>query len=347
MIQLEHLQVYDLTLTVKTPIFVGSGTCYCKHEYMYDSWNQKVYIVNQDALFTLLLERDLIDRYENFILRKDKKNLHSFLKTECGCSEDDIHSLVQYSLSAKDALKAKESLKEIHAFQRNADGRAYISGSSVKGALRTVYLLHCILADKGRHGEFSEPKYLHTLSCKGQKKEDALNSIFRGIQISDSIPIGDDSMILAGKYDISTKGNENKVNVCRECVKPGHRIHMKLTLDQSILKGKIKKEILLQSIREFSEYYQKTYVPHFEAPSTQTMQNCLILGGGAGFFSKTLTYPYYGEQEGLKRVAENMCHFRNHHHEQDKILGISPHMMKYTKFGGKLYPFGLCEVDIE
>ena len=77
------------------------------------------------------------------------------------------------------------------------------------------------------------------------------------------------------------------------------------------------------------------------------MQNCLILGGGAGFLSKTLTYPYYGEQEGLKRVAENMCHFRNHHHEQDKILGISPHMMKYKKFGGKLYPFGLCEVDIE
>lgn len=355
MIQLEHLQVFDLILTVRTPLFIGSGTEYLKNEYLYQPFAKRVSILDQDAFFEMLASRNLVDAYERFILNGDR--LDRFLKTDCGLSDEDIQKLVRYSVSAADALQEDKPLQGIKAFQRNAAGQAYVPGAGVKGALRTVYLAHCIQNDPARTGEFNEANYLHPLSCKPKKREDAVNSIFRGVQISDSIPLGDDAMILAGKYDSGTEGMVHQINLCRECVRPDQVIRLKLTLDQSILKGRITKEILLQSIREFSEYYHKTYVKHFKAPrlaGAEDGRGCLILGGGAGFFSKTLLYPYYGEQEGLERAVNCFTqdrHYRRqcqtHKHEQDRQLGISPHMLKYTKFNGQLYPFGMCEVQIE
>ena len=76
-------------------------------------------------------------------------------------------------------------------------------------------------------------------------------------------------------------------------------------------------------------------------------QPYLILGGGSGFFAKSLAYPYLGEEEGLRWTAEQMKQmFRNHKHERDAENGISPHTMKYARFRGRLYPYGYCGVSI-
>ena len=117
-----------------------------------------------------------------------------------------------------------------------------------------------------------------------------------------------------------------------------------------MLKGRITKDSLLESIQQFDAYYQQTYARHFTLPRGAVnlpQQPHLILGGGSGFFAKSLAYPYLGEEEGLRWTAEQMKQmFRNHKHERDAENGISPHTMKYARFRGRLYPYGHCGVSI-
>ena len=66
-----------------------------------------------------------------------------------------------------------------------------------------------------------------------------------------------------------------------------------------MLKGRITKESLMDAIQQFDTYYEQTYSRHFTAPSGAVnlpQQPHLILGGGSGFFAKSLAYPYLGER---------------------------------------------------
>ena len=107
----------------------------------------------------------------------------------------------------------------------------------------------------------------------------------------------------------------------------------------------------MQVIRKFNVFYQKTYLSHFAQPydsRTVSYRDSLILGGGSGFFAKTLAYPYLGTSEGLRYTERIMREqFRKHGHEKDiSEYGISPHTMKYGQYRGQLYPYGVCEVKI-
>ena len=72
-----------------------------------------------------------------------------------------------------------------------------------------------------------------------------------------------------------------------------------------------------------------------------------VLGGGAGFFSKSLAYPYLGINDGLKWTSKYLdAAFNKHKHWQDEELGISPHTLKYGKYMQQLSAFGACEVMV-
>ena len=131
---------------------------------------------------------------------------------------------------------------------------------------------------------------------------------------------------------------------------PGTRIRFSLTLDQSVLHGQLTAESIVDAIEAFDRYYEETYACGFALPEGAApgrMNHCLILGGGAGFFSKSLAYPYYGEEQALHEVSAYMHRtFRGHYHQYDEGWGMSPHMMKYTQWNGKMYPYGICEVSV-
>lgn len=352
--------MFDLILTAWSPLFVGNGHSYTKKEYMHDIRSGKVSFFDAQKFFSFLVERNLVEKYTQFML-SGQPSLWEFLTRDCRIPDTDLKPLTRYQVAVGDALDASHSLKEIHAFQRDAYGRAYVPGSSVKGALRTAWLLDAVLDDRaGNHTlpppsknkkvAFPEEDYVNLLRLSQKQRSDAVNSIFRGIQISDSQPIPDKQMMLAEKIDSSTDGGTHSINLCRECVAPSTHIRFRLTLDQSILKGRITKETLEHAIHRYDAYYQQTYGRKFTPPTGSVSlprQPYLILGGGAGFFSKSLAYPYLGEELGLRWTADLMTQmFRGHKHDRDAENGISPHTMKYARFNGRFYPYGYCGVSI-
>lgn len=357
------MQVFDLTLTVRAPLFIGSGNKYTKKEYM--SRNGKVSFFNEQKFFSFLVERGLVEKYSQFMLGQGTDlgpdtDLGAFLTRECRVPNAELGPLTRYTVQVRDALNASRSPNEIHAFQRDAYGRAYIPGSSVKGALRTAWLLDAVLQDtstghtlaSGKDSTFPEEDYVNLLHLDGKEKTGTVNSIFRGVQVADSGPIPDKYMVLAGKFDANTLGVFSKPPLCRECVAPGTPISLRLTLDQSVLKGRITQESLQTAIQHYDAYYQQTYGSKFTPPAgsvSPPQQPYLILGGGAGFFSKSLAYPYLGEQKALRWTVEQLSlskELQKHHHEQDIEKGISPRTMKYARFNGRFYPYGYCEVRI-
>ena len=356
--QTDHLQTFTLTLTTRAPIHIGGGRSYTKKEYLFNPKTSVVSFLDMEQFFSLISEKGMEDAYESFVLSPEGK-LYNFLNYECRVTPKEMDQITRWKVSAQDALTDDHTLKEIRCFIRNGQHQAYIPGSSVKGALRTVLLASKILREDAMShslppkGGIPEGRYVNTLPLRkmeGSVLDDAVNSLLRGVSISDSLPISDRNMILANKVDILTSGEKRSPNMIRECVAPGVKLSFVLTLDQSVLQGKITKEVLVQAVQDFDGFYTKFVLPRFRLPSkcvAESYQNCLLLGGGAGFFSKTLVYEYLGWDRGLDFVSRFMAtKFKNHGHERDGRVGISPHTLKYARCNGWLYPYGVCGVTI-
>ena len=358
---MEHLTSYDLYLVTRSPLFVGNGKSYTKTEYIFNPNTYEVGILDETSFIQFLVEHNLMDRYEKFILSGNSdKRLYPFLSQECHMTRHEIDSITQYNLYAGYALDDAHTLKEIYSFNRDMNGRAYIPGSSLKGALRTAILQQMILRDGGGQAidkDIPEGRYLNTLRLSldresGKPKNDAVNSIMRGISVSDSDVIPDKDFTISTKIDTDIHGYENAINLCRECVSPGVKIHFTLTLDTSVLHDVISVDTLRSAINDYGEHYAKNYISRFERPkddSGETYRNCIVLGGGSGFFSKTLTYPYLGREKAVKYVTDTLDRKFPKRIKKDKSdisLGISPRMLKYTEYKKLLYPYGVCEVII-
>lgn len=354
MIAQDHLQAYTLTLTTQGPLHIGSGQKTPRKEYIFNSRKETVAFLNEQAFFDLLIQHGLVELYEGFCLRRGG-DLYRFLLDECGLTWAQIAPAIRYQVLAGDALDAEHSLKDIYRFTRDTQGRAYVPGSSVKGALRTALLFQRIAQGENESHQLGktgipEERYFHTLNLNSRRPDDAVNSLLRGVQVSDSEPISDQAMMLTLKRDGFIDGSTYAVPVCRECVAPGRAIRFRLTLDQSILKGCITAESIMEAISALAAYNARVIESRFVRPAgfiAPAGGNILYMGGGAGFFGKSMVYPYLGEKRALDWTAEYLSRmFQKHHHEGDRALGISPRTLKYGKYRQRLYAIGACKVEI-
>ena len=136
-------------------------------------------------------------------------------------------------------------------------------------------------------------------------------------------------------------------------MRPGETIRFRLTLDQSILNRHIHpitKDALLEAFAEFSRFYQDAFLSLF--PQGHPVANIpdtphLILGGGTGFLSKTVGYPYLKDDYAAAlKWTQRILQTQHGRHEADISLGVSPHRARYVTYAGKRYPAGFCEVNI-
>lgn len=354
MIRYEHLEQYELKLITKTPVFVGSGREYNKRDYYFDAKNKKVHFINIPGMMSMLYSKNLINEYEEFILNRPYENLNHFFR-DYNISTSEINLITDYTANAADAIVEGKSFAGVMQFVRDPQHRPYIPGSSVKGCLRTVLLWKLIqqsnqneLVNDYKKARKVEANYLNTVILRKDEPHDEINSIMRGISISDSLPIDNDRMILTRKIDVSTSGKSKTVNVVREAIAPETTVKFVLTLDKSVDKN-LDDKLIMEAVKNFASYYKETYLSSFHIPedAVNVSGNFIVFGGGSGYFGKNIAYPIYGKALAVKKVSEIMKDkFEKHYHEKDVVLGISPHMLKYTKYHSRLYQYGVCEVVI-
>ncbi len=358
MIKDGFLEQYTVKLTTKSPLFVGSGKEINKKEYIFNKKTKKAAILDYEGYLNLIIQKNLIDEYESFFLSDKKTFLSDFISHHR--LEDEVEKITLYKTDVAEALTKKESPIAIKCFIRDKNNIPYVPGSSLKGALRTALLIKKVSEnpkpnlnpdDKyaAKKAESEYLNYLNIMPNKPNKPKDELNSVMRGIYVSDSLPIKQTDMCLCAKRDIFIDGSINPINQVRECVKPGVEITFTLTLNRAIAKD-INIEYIKSTIKTFGQNYKALYMKRFKLPSDvhpENFESCLILGGGAGFFSKTITYPLLGENKALRYVSGYMKKiFTDHYHHRDMSLRVSPHTLKYTKINGEYYHFGVCKVDI-
>lgn len=354
-------QHYKVTLTAKSPVFIGDGSTIGKSEYIFDKSGRQIIVFNRDKLLGGLQRLGYLRLYCDSVLQ-GKTNLMFFFEKN-NIRPNVYNAWADYRMSVNASISPDKATKGILTFVKDAYGLPYIPGSSLKGALRTV-----ILSDKVKNEDFSgskreimknsdyrkkainmlsqnvEKKAFYTLGRNEKKKGNATNDIFCGLSISDSEPVSTDDLILCVKTDVMLSGDEKTVGiVVRECLKPGTRLTFTLSVNPEQFPYSVE-EIKTLISKRFADY-RSTYLDKFKYADIDDVvgDNNIVLGGGAGFFSKTVAYDLLGYDDGLDFTKSYI--FRNHKHEMDSV--ISPRTRKATEFDGKLYDMGICRIDFD
>lgn len=366
---------YKITVRTLSPIHIGSGEKIDKKEYWYDRKNKKIGILDMQKMYRGLAEKGLLNKYESYMLFSDKP-LFEWIG-EQRITQEELMSWTRYRLGTKDAELDKRD-RGIHLFCKDAYGRPYIPGSSLKGAFRTILLTAQILENPNKYmnqkeqlieavwnkttggkkehikrienvAKTVEKTGFHTLNRRDergtlQKLDDVISDCMAGIRVSDSNPLEQDKLMIGKKVDIPVRGRENEILIYRECIKPKTDITFEISIDTSIWKQNGNQvpytiEQIRKSIDIAFEYYQTVFLNKFRERKVY-QSGTFCLGGGVGYPSKTVTYPIIGEEnwQTVNQILNITSKGR-----KDDTSGISPRVKKCTNYSGRTYDMGMCQ----
>lgn len=366
-----YLKEYQAILHTAGPVFVGSGKEIGKKEHLFLSRNL-VGIPDMQKLYQEMKRRGKAGLFEEYLLKNNRDDLKKWLMGE-GIKPADIKSFLRYTLRCDELIMQKGKRLQIMACIKDAYGKPYIPGTSLKGMLRTILLAEDILQKQDvyrnekrsivnvvndmqkvsrtaclkREASCVEAKMYRTLNREDTKPQDAVNDCLQGLVVSDSEPLSETDLVLCQSIEKHTDGVEKSLPLLRECIKPGCDIKFSITVDTRICP--ISREMLMQAVRVFGEQYYQNFAAAFSGEKKPDA-NSVLLGGGCGFVSKTVIYPLYGKKEGqevTKKIFRKTGVPMNHKHDKDIAYGASPHILKCTHYKGKTMKMGLCELMIE
>lgn len=340
-----YLKKYKFVFNTVGPVFVGSGQNLKKKEYIFDEKKGRVKIIDVNKMLGFICkDKNLMRDYEKLMMSGDKNDdLQSFFNDH-KISEKDYKNWILRECNVKGNFNGED----INTFVRDGRGEAYIPGSSLKGMFRTVILSYLIRhADEEYKNEmrarvaedFSDEhldevdkamsvKFLHSKLTDSDRK-DMVNSIMRGLIISDSKKIADKNMALYRKFDMSVKGEGHEINLVRECVDFKVKIETTITIDTTIFP--YSKDELFKMFEEFTQYYKEILEEKFKGfPKHSVSNKRFFLGGGAGFISKTDLYALFDEKKAIEitgRILDSKFDHKEHLSDA-KVHGISPRILK-------------------
>jgi CRISPR-associated protein Csm5 len=373
-----HLERIEVTLKALSPVFIGSGESLTKKEYIYDPKKGLIHMPDLYRLTDFLKEKSLLPQYINFLTHPRNNDLRLFLR-EHQVLEKDYTAFIKYSIEAGEAEKAR-NFREVLTFVKDPEGKPFIPGSSLKGAIRMA--LAAKLMEDGnwepmrksieagadgfrglrhyltRENNSLEQKAFCRLEIKDPKDAtkilpNHINDLMRGIQISDSKPLEFENLVLTGKYERKPDGSINILPIFRECLKPGSEARIVVTLELPILaKAGITLELIEEALRSFSEEHHAVFEKYFAQLSDDTPLIAeegvdVFLGGGVGYVSKTSVYNLFAERKQALPLAAKILDkiFPKHNHSRDNSLyKVSPHILKTTMYKNCYYQMGRCEL---
>ena len=362
------LKVYDVELTVEGPVFIGSGKEIGKKEYVLSKNSDTIAVLDTTKLFELLKKKNLVEEYSKFMLGSSRDDIGRWLDNR-KIAETDYMACAKYQLSCDRNVKRELSKLAVMEFIRDAYGQPYVPGSSLKGMLRTILQAYDIKQNpekyqnvakaitrgsvgrpnrnalKKESGEMEEISF-RTMKRPKTRPGDAVNDIMSGIIISDSSPFTNEELVLCRRLELRPDGEEKKLNVLRETIKPGVVVKFQMTIDSSLCK--YDKEYIEKAIEHFGKMYYDCFLKKFEGMDIPD-KNMVWIGGSTGFVTKTQIYSLFGEKEGVAVTADIFKLIKvpeKHKHYQDKKMKVSPHICKVADVNGKRCHMGACHLKL-
>ena len=362
-----HLERVRIKLMVKSPLYIGSGEKLTAKEFILDNARHIVHVPSMPDMVNAFLnarQRGLSEEFIRFMTDANQKRLADFL-TRRGIPLNPPPAWVRYSIQAQPEFAGMNGLL---TFIKNADGEAYIPGSSLKGAVRTALIaarmdgsdkesLWSLLDNRGDRDKYSVENVLRVLACKPDRQDNAVNDLLRAVEISDSAPFRPEDMTVCRRHWLPSDGEEraSRSPVFMECVRPDAQTSFYLTIDHSLWPaGEDALETIKKALCDWESLCYIAGETHFArllADTSCTEGAPIVLGGGTGFQRKSLIYRTrdYPEQvaplvhDVLRRqfTRGTRCTYK-----PPKTAKTAPYMFKAAGYGGKLYPMGVCELSL-
>lgn len=221
---------------------------------------------------------------------------------------------------------------------------------------------------------------LRKISFKKERKEinSSLKDIFRAISVSDTLPVDTENLVVLKKIDATyikkkpVKGFEryhkdhiSEIPLYREYLKPGTELTFMLSVDEKLFNrsvypvfdSNIIVDVCLSTFSRLQLNAQEAIIHKHKkhkdfkdilAPKVSYNPN-LLLGGGAGFLSKTFVYAIAPNEtearEFIARYLDKAFTNPDHKHKtRDKL--VSPRTLKLAKYNKKLHPVGWCSLEV-
>lgn len=358
-----------------------------QYVYEEDGKRAHIYFLNESKWAEFLENEKLLDSFVSEIHRKFIHfSIYDFLNAYRGnnCQPESLKGLMKKLVDSGVLLKPetadvpysknpRNALNDIHTFIKDSEGRMYIPGSSLKGAFRTAIITAMIRKDRTKYGKYwndivtaaevggylvqnignvlerLEKEIFIPIGTDG--KRNMVNSYFRGLTVGDS-STASKAGIIVQKADLGeTKERPRTISLWRECMAPGDEVTFRLGIDSVEMKalGISDAKGLIQCLQDFVGFQCNLLGESFGGKKEiQEMRHTdLLLGGGAGFLSKTVIYALAPDvQSGLDVVKRLMAEqFKRGHHDQREH--ISPHTLKLAKRGNSYQVMGMCKLEME
>lgn len=355
-----YIKRYEVTITTKGPLYIGSGKTINKKEYYFNKKNKKVYLLDFSKMIKGIMDKKLDTEYKDYMLNANATmDLGGFFE-KFGITEDDIEGWVDYSIDASNVYditqNEENSFKEkgINTFIKEYGNKNYIPGSSLKGAIRTALIIDKLIRNKKDFDELSKEviNKKNRLGFINKKIETKVlnNNAMNSIRVSDSDIIDNKNMTLCCRMDKDINGNEHNLPIYYECIKPGVDIKTTITIDTSV-KDYIGIDTIKRAISSYSNELFNNFTKFFKGVESYS-KDTLFIGGYSGFASKTITYSLLRD-EGVNFVQKVLNgSFENHEHLKDKeLFNISPRMLKVGEYASNdisgIYEIGKVEIKFK
>lgn len=370
-----------MKLEVLTPLHIGGADYKSKldkKEYIFDKDKKTLTLIDNEKFIAFLIKKNLFEKYIAYIennvnakvmIQNRNINLFNFLKA------NNIDKDIQ-DFRKKAPIKLDmniENMNDIKLMLRDVQGKPYIPGTSIKGALINLLLVDYIIKNREK---FSKEKRIILSECKKTNDDRSIRGLKNDIkkivnQIEKSIIYSDNkSLEKSKKFGISvsdsysysnTKTNfyqdidEKRTNkpgedksrpmpVAREYIIANSIFDFDITLDIDLLeesKLKIKNiDDLIDSIENAMSYL----INVLEDKNSPRTEN-LVLGANTGFLQKTIVYALFEDEKERLEVVKKLLH-----KNQKNVIGnhlndkFAPRVLNRIKINNKNLLAGLVKI---
>ena len=382
--RIDHTQ---LSLTIVSPTNIGGPETLTTKDYMYNYDAGEVYLLNNYEWFRFLACHNKLAEFEiymqNEMVRPNGRTMYDWAKNTIGASQltkdvlgPAIGSIMKSSIYNEGR---KNSLNDITPQIRGANGEVYIPGSSIKGVIDSAIISHMLRNNKAFRSNVQRElrkvldvykrknarslfkdifkmvnqaiiKHIHVLTNnEGKPLKGILASAFRGISVSDAMPIeAIKTEILKKEDSCLDEDGTHAISVHRECILPNQKFSFTVTLDTAMTKeiGITSIDQVLTILQEDFDATHKLLSSKFKKVSPSIFKALepanAYIGSNTGFIQKTIIMAAFTDDEktgiDIIRAILDMNFKDAKHATKDEFM--APRAIKLVKWNDNYYEMG-------